>query len=71
MSVVPDYWDNVVNVGAVRSPLLVVHSDADRVIPTVMGKQVFAASPEPKALLIVHGLRHNAIYRQPGHGGRR
>jgi len=65
MSVVPDYWDNVVNVGAVRSPLLVVHSDADRVIPQAMGKQVFAAAPEPKALLIVHGFRHNAIYRQP------
>ena len=38
---------------------------APAAFPQAMGKQVFAAAPEPKALLIVHGFRHNAIYRQP------
>lgn len=65
MAVVPDDWDNVVNVTNNHAPLLVVQSDADTVIPLVMGEQVFHAAAQPKRLLILHGFRHNALYRHP------
>jgi uncharacterized protein len=68
MAVVPDYWDNVINVTSVRSPLLVVRSDADSVVPAAMGGRIFEAASEPKRLLLVHGFRHNALYRTPTMG---
>lgn len=65
MAIVPDTWNNVENVSQVRSPVLVLHSDADRVNPVWMGQKIFEAAPQPKRLAILHGLRHNAAYKSP------
>jgi uncharacterized protein len=59
----PDEWDNVEAISYVRSPLLVVHSDADRVNPLWMGERIYQAAPGPKQLVILHGIPHNAAYR--------
>jgi len=56
----PDPWNNVRNVANVHSPLLLVHSDADRANFLWMGEAVFRAAPEPKRLAVLHGLPHNA-----------
>ncbi len=37
------------------SPLLVVHSRQDEIIPYDMGEAVFAAAPEPKEMLVISG----------------
>jgi uncharacterized protein len=42
----------------VKSPVLVVHGDPDRTIPTDEGRRLFAAANEPKRLLIVTGAGH-------------
>jgi len=39
----------------ISSPLLVVHSRQDEIIPFDMGEAVFAAAPEPKEMLVISG----------------
>ena len=39
----------------ISSPLLVVHSQQDEIIPFDMGQSVFAAAPEPKEMLVLSG----------------
>ena len=63
--VLPDQWNNVAAIARCRSSLLVVHSDADRTNPMWMGQRIFQAAPEPKQIVILHGLRHNAAYKGP------
>jgi len=43
------------NVKRLSSPLLVVHSRQDEVIPFDMGESIFAAAPEPKQMLVITG----------------
>ena len=43
------------NVKGLSSPLLVVHSRQDEVIPFDMGESIFAAAPEPKQMLVITG----------------
>lgn len=62
---IPDVWDNVENVRHLRSPLLVIYSDADTVNPPAMGQRIFEAAPEPKQLAVLHGFPHNALYQSP------
>lgn len=62
----PDVWDNVKNISHEHAPLLVVHSDADSVNPIAMGERIFEAAPEPKRMVVLHGFKHNALYRNPG-----
>ena len=61
----PDQWNNVAAISHSHSPLLVVHSDADRANPIWMGERIYNAAPEPKQIVILHGLRHNAAYTGP------
>src|SRR5256885_215417 len=65
---IPDVWNNVENVAHVRSPVAVVHSDTDTVIPIAMGKRVFAAAPAPKKMITLHGFQHNALLKEPSKG---
>jgi pimeloyl-ACP methyl ester carboxylesterase len=62
---IPDWWDNVKSVLEVRVPLLVIHSDTDRVNPVSDGREIFAAAQQPKTLMILHGYSHNALYQSP------
>ena len=49
------------HIGAVEVPLLVIHGDADRVIPVDHGRRLFAMANEPKELVILPGEGHDAI----------
>ena len=61
----PDQWNNVTAIARSHSPLLVVHSDTDRANPIWMGERLYRAAPQPKQLVVLHGLRHNAAYVAP------
>lgn len=51
-----DRFDSVSRIAALRVPLLVVHGDRDTLIPSRLGRALFAAAPEPKrALWIAEG----------------
>jgi alpha-beta hydrolase superfamily lysophospholipase len=61
----PDQWNNVAGIARSHSPLLVVHSDADRANPIWMGERIYQAAPQPKQFVILRGLSHNAAYTGP------
>jgi uncharacterized protein len=62
---IPDWWDNVKAVQEIHLPLLVIHSDSDHVNPVDGGRSIYAAAQQPKALIILHGYNHNALYQRP------
>ena len=54
-------YETIRVIGGVRMPLLVVHGEADRIVPVEMGRRVFAAAiaaPEPKRLVVLPGAGH-------------
>jgi len=48
-------YDNLRHVQGLSSPVLVVHSQDDELIPYSHGQQIFAQAPEPKMLLTLQG----------------
>jgi uncharacterized protein len=48
-------------VALVKSPLLIVHGDADIVVPFAHGERLFALGREPKAFVRVPGGGHNTL----------
>ena len=56
-----DKFVNVDKIGKVRSPVLVIHGKADRVVPFWHGEQLFAAANEPKLNFWVDGAGHNDL----------
>ena len=48
-------------IGQVKVPLLIVHGDADRVIPVAQGRRLLEMANEPKELAIFAGDGHDAI----------
>jgi len=61
----PDAWNNAKNISRNRAPLLLIHSDADTVNPIAMGERIFQAAPEPKQMVVLHGFKHNDLYKSP------
>ena len=61
------HFDTNARVAALDVPVSVSHGDKDLIIPTAMGREVFAAARRPGELLIVPGAGHNDV---PEVGGR-
>jgi pimeloyl-ACP methyl ester carboxylesterase len=57
---VPDRYDTLGKAPAIRVPTLVVHGDADTMVPFSMGQRVAAAIPGAR-LFTVHGGHHNDL----------
>jgi len=51
-------WDSVTRISRLPAPLLVLHGDADEVVPYAQGRAVFMAAPEPKTFFTIRGGRH-------------
>ena len=61
--VITQRWENLATVGGVVQPLLVIHGEADRVVPFEMGRSVFEAAGSPdKAFLRVSDHGHAALW---------
>jgi fermentation-respiration switch protein FrsA (DUF1100 family) len=62
-------FDNLARIGSLTSPLLLVHSPQDEIVPFAHAEALFAAAREPKALLRTSGLHNDggftltAVYR--------
>lgn len=56
-----DRFDSLSRIGNVNAPLLVVHGEKDRVVPTRLGKALFARAPEPKTAVWLPGAGHNDL----------
>jgi len=55
-------WDSLAKAPRLRAPLLVLHGDADEVVPFEQGRALFVAAPEPKWFATVAGAHHNDTY---------
>lgn len=56
----------VAAVARLRRPLLVVHGEADHVIPLARGRAVYGAAQEPKSWLLVRGAAHGDFLAAEG-----
>lgn len=52
-------FDSISKVPALKIPVLFIHGTWDKKVPVAMGKQLYAAAPEPKKLLLIEGGEHN------------
>jgi fermentation-respiration switch protein FrsA (DUF1100 family) len=59
-------YDSLSLIGSVQVPLLVIHGDADALVPVEYGRRLFEAANEPKRLLIVPGADHNDVIVRGG-----
>ena len=55
-------FDSLAKVGHLKSPLLILHGDADEIAPHEHGRRLFQAAPEPKAFYTIPGAHHNDTY---------
>ena len=60
-----DRFDSLSKIDRIAAPLLMIHGDADRVVPVRFGRRLFEAAPEPKTAHFVPGAGHNDL---PGFG---
>lgn len=57
-----DKFTNLRKLSRIQSPLLVIHGEADEVIPVSHGKRLYAAATVPKLSLWVEGAGHNDLF---------
>ncbi|MCF7837522.1 MAG: alpha/beta hydrolase [Candidatus Marinimicrobia bacterium] len=57
--IVRDRYDNLSRVPAYQGPLLIAHSRDDALVPSAMGRELFAAAHEPKTFVELEG-DHNS-----------
>jgi fermentation-respiration switch protein FrsA (DUF1100 family) len=60
---VKDRFDSIVRMGAVRSPVLIVHGEDDRTIPAWSARKLLAATPQPKEAHFLPRGNHGNLYR--------
>lgn len=59
-------FDEVANVSHSHAPLLVLHGEADSIVPVAQGREVFAASPSvEKRFVALPGVGHNGTPAAP------
>ena len=61
-----DRFESLARIRAITEPLLIMHGDADTVIPQHFGRQLFEAANQPKESFWPHGRGHNDIFDNGG-----
>ncbi len=64
VSFLPDLWDNEAAMARNVPITLVMHSDADEVIPQEMGVRLAAAAGRRAHFLSLHAIKHDALYQE-------
>jgi len=54
-----DKFRNVDKIGRVRCPVLVMHGEADEIVPLWHGQRLFETAPGPKTFVAIPGAHHN------------
>ena len=62
---VPDAWNTVHCIGELGLPVLVVHSEDDRLFPLSMARQVFEACGSCGELVVMRGFSHDSPIYSP------
>jgi len=56
-------FDAVDKIAEVRMPVIVLHGGSDRYVPLALGRELYAAAPAPKRLVVVEEGTHNNSLR--------
>lgn len=59
---VKDEYDSLSKIAQIKTPLLIVHGDKDKVVKQDHGRRLFAAASRPKTALWIKGAAHNDLY---------
>ena len=54
-----DRFSAIDAIESVRSPVLIVAGDRDRIVPLALSRQLFDRTPEPRQLVVVRNAHHN------------
>jgi fermentation-respiration switch protein FrsA (DUF1100 family) len=54
-------YATIERIGSVAAPTLIVHGDADEIVPLEHAHRLYAAATEPKRLFVVEGAGHNDV----------
>ncbi len=57
-----DRFDSLAFIPQVRAPVLILHGEADQVIPVALGKRLLAAANEPKTGIFPRHAGHNDLF---------
>lgn len=60
-----DRFESVNHIADVKAPVLIVHGEADELIPVSFGRRLFEAAAQPKSLLIVPNAGHSDLDQPP------
>jgi pimeloyl-ACP methyl ester carboxylesterase len=60
-ALVPDAYPSRRRIPELRSPLLVLHGERDRIVPLSQGRALYDDAPEPKRMHVFPGLGHNDL----------
>lgn len=63
---VPNAYPSLRRIRELRAPLLVLHGDADDIVPLSEGRRLFDAAPEPRRLHVFPHLGHNDLVSGAG-----
>lgn len=55
-------FDSLAKVGHLKSRLLILHGDADEIVPHEHGRRLYNEAPEPKTFYTIPGAHHNDTY---------
>ena len=58
---VTQHFDSISKIKSLQTPLLILHGSADDIVPVAMAKELFAAAPQPKQLVIIPQANHNDL----------
>jgi fermentation-respiration switch protein FrsA (DUF1100 family) len=61
-------YDSISRLDKIHCPVLVIHGDADQLIPFEEGMALYEAAGEPKEFLVVPGAGHNDVSMRAGEG---
>jgi len=60
-ALIRDRFDSAARIARIGVPLLVVHGEADAVVPVDLGRRLFALAAEPKRGVFLPGAQHNDL----------
>ncbi len=55
-------YDSLAKIAQINIPVLIIHGDADEIVPVGHGKKLFEAANEPKEFYVIKGAEHNNTY---------
>ena len=58
-----DQFNSLSRIAQVRAPILIIQGERDQIVPPALGRELFAAAPEPKEFWSVPEGGHEDLYR--------